>query len=671
MAIDTPPTVETVVVRAVRLPAPPSERAFSILRLDHDALQISPRLDEALKQAPGYSLFRRTSSLAANPTTQGVSLRAIAGSGASRALVTLDGVPQNDPFGGWVIWSGLPSMAIESAELVRGAGAGPYGAGALTGVVALSQEDAVPGGIAADASYGSLGDVQGQAAASARFGSASLLVTAAGESAHGFVPVRNGNGAADTPLRLHDWSTSARLTDDIGPGVIALRVAAFQENRNAGLAGANSSASGQEVSLSYARAPTADGFGYQLQGWVFNSGLSNTSVAVGAGRAFTTPSNNQYATPALGYGFNGAVRRAGDHYSWEVGADVRAASGESRELYSYVGGKFTRSRVTGGASVVGGVYVEGTRELGPWLLTGGARVDGWTNDDTHRVEKLIATGVPSFNSHPEARGGVLPTARAGLRRNFDGGYYLRTAAYMGFRPATLNELNRPFRVGSDLTEANAKLNPEKLYGVEVGAGNDSARGGWSLTAFANRLQDAIINVTVAKGPIADPFDPVGNFVAAGGTLYQRRNVNHVDALGLEAEAHRAITATLSARVAADYTYARVDGGSQAPQLTGLRPAETPRFAATFGFDWRALPRLTLSGDGRYESTRYDDDQNTRRLDPGFTANARVTFAVTPQFNVYVAGANLFDAEIETGRTAANVVSYDAPRTVRVGVSFRR
>ena len=671
MAIDTPPTVETVVVRSIRLPAAPSGRAFSIIRLDHDALQISPRLDEALKQAPGFSLFRRTSSLAANPTTQGVSLRAIAGSGASRALVTLDGVPQNDPFGGWVIWSALPSAAIDSAALVRGAGAGPYGAGALTGVVALSEMDQVPGGIAADASYGSLGDVQGQAVASARFGSASLLVSAAGESAHGFVPVRNGNGAADRPLTLHDWSSSARLTDDIGPGELAVRFAAFQEDRGAGLAGAGSRATGEQGSVSYTVEPTATALGWRVQGWVNSSGLENTSVAIAPNRATATPSNNQYATPAIGYGFNGAVRRATADYSWEIGADVRAASGQSEELYSYVSGKFTRSRITGGSSLVGGVYVEGTRNFGPWMLTANARVDGWETYDTHRVERLISTGVPSFNKHPADRGGVQPTARVGLRRDMGDNNYLRTAAYIGFRPATLNELNRPFRVGSDLTESNPALQPEKLYGVEVGAGNDSPRGGWSLTAFANRLQDAIINVTVAKGPIADPFDPVGNFVAAGGTLYQRRNVNHVDALGIEAEAHRAITTTRNARVAADYTYARVDGGSAAPQLTGLRPAETPRFAATAGLDWRALPRLTLSADARYESTRYDDDQNTRRLDPGVTANARITFAVTPSFNVYVAGANLFDAEIETGRTAANVISYDAPRTVKVGVSFRR
>ena len=132
------PVLEPVIVRA--LPPAQGDDAFSIIRLDSADLEDQPRLDQALEQVPGVSLFRRSSSLSANPTTQGLSLRAIAPSGSSRALVTLDGVPQNDPFGGWVIWSALPSEDIDSARIVRGAGAGPYGAGALTGVVALEEQ---------------------------------------------------------------------------------------------------------------------------------------------------------------------------------------------------------------------------------------------------------------------------------------------------------------------------------------------------------------------------------------------------------------------------------------------------------------------------------------------------------------------------------------------------
>ena len=102
-ALEAPQTVKEVVVDARRAPASPDLAAYSIVTLDAARLATSDRIDAALTSAPGVSLFRRTSSLGANPTTQGVSVRAIAGTGAGRALVTLDGVPQNDPFGGWVI----------------------------------------------------------------------------------------------------------------------------------------------------------------------------------------------------------------------------------------------------------------------------------------------------------------------------------------------------------------------------------------------------------------------------------------------------------------------------------------------------------------------------------------------------------------------------------------
>ncbi|MES2036144.1 MAG: Plug domain-containing protein, partial [Pseudomonadota bacterium] len=136
--------VTRVVVTAARLKPAPSDAAFAVTTVQPDTLEAVSRIDEALTLVPGVQLFRRTSSVASNPTTQGITVRAIAGSGAGRALVTLDGVPQNDPFGGWVLWSGLPPAAIEGALVVRGAGAGPYGAGALTGTVQLQERTRVP-----------------------------------------------------------------------------------------------------------------------------------------------------------------------------------------------------------------------------------------------------------------------------------------------------------------------------------------------------------------------------------------------------------------------------------------------------------------------------------------------------------------------------------------------
>jgi len=670
MPVDTPPPpdapVAAVVVRAARLPDAPGEAAYSVVRLTSETLKVRERLDEALSQVPAASLFRRNSSVGANPTTQGLSLRAFAPSGAGRALVTLDGVPQNDPFGGWVIWTALPSEDISAVNVVRGAGAGPYGAGALTGVVRLEERAGDPGAVL-DLSGGSLGYRRASGAAELG-GPIDLAFAGAVEHDDGWVPVRAGRGAADDALTLDAWTISGRAQADVGPAVAAVRAGAFAESRSAGLVGANSRASGQFASVTLVAQPTAEALGWRLQGWVRGSNLRNTSVSVAAGRASTTPANDQYDTPALGWGLNGALRGTGGRVDWEVGADLRAAAGEDHERASFLSGAFTKARLTGGDTLVAGAYVEADRRQGPWLFSAGARLDYWAATNAHRLESSIATGAVTLNDPSPDRHGVLPTGRLGLRRALgDQGGYLRAAAYAGFRPPTLNELHRPFRVGNDITESNPALKPERLYGAEAAAGQDERRGGWSLTAFYNRLRDPVTNVTIGVGP--GTF-PIAGFVPAGGTLRQRQNAGRIDAWGLEGEAHREVTGTLSVHAAGAWTHARVNGAAAAPQLTGKRPAEAPALTLVAGADWRPIPPLTFTADLRYESARFEDDLNSRRLAAATTVAVQARWTVSPHAELYVAADNLTDAAVQTQAAADGTLSYGPPRTLRVGVRLR-
>jgi vitamin B12 transporter len=658
--ITPPPEVETVIVNPPRLPGLGGEAVFSSVRIDAQDLRVAPRLDDALKQVPGVSLFRRSGSDSANPTIQGLSLRGFAPSGAGRALVTLDGAPQNDPFGGWVIWSSLPPEGLAGAEIVRGAGSGAYGAGALTGVVAL-REAAASGGLSAmDLSVAQRGGVRGAAA----FGTKGLLITAAGESSDGFTPVRGGRGAADTPTTLDAGSISARVQAEIAGVATALRLGAYEEQRGAGLVGANSTASGGSAALTLAH--IEGGGGWRLQAWARTSDLKNTSVAVAAGRTTTTPANDQYGTPANGYGVNGALQGHAGDLAWEVGADARLTEGKAEERFRYMAGAFTRGRETGGQTAVGGVYVETALDRGSLLLTGGARVDGWSQSGAIRRERDLATGNLLLDQPSSDKSGTTPSARFGARWRFSDDLYLRGAAYSGFRPPTLNELHRPFRVGNDVTEANPELKPETLYGVEGGIGGDGTIR-WSATVYANRLDDPITNVTIGVGPATFP---VAGLIPAGGTLRQRQNAGRIDALGLEGEAARDFgPVSLAAAVSA--VRAKVNGGASAAQLTGRRPAQTPELTVTGGAIWRASDRLTLSSDLRFESARYEDDLNTRTLAAGVSVDARAAWTLGEGREVYVAVENLFDGRVETGETGDGIESFAAPQTFRIGVSIRR
>ncbi len=131
--------LESVLVTAYRSPlasgdSPASTRMLSAQHL-RQAAGIS--LDDKLRQVPGFELFRRTSSLVANPTTEGVSLRGLGSTAASRSLVAFDDIPIADPFGGWIHWEELPPPVIHSVELVRGGASDLYGSSAIGGVISI------------------------------------------------------------------------------------------------------------------------------------------------------------------------------------------------------------------------------------------------------------------------------------------------------------------------------------------------------------------------------------------------------------------------------------------------------------------------------------------------------------------------------------------------------
>ncbi|WP_419251826.1 TonB-dependent receptor [Caulobacter sp. ErkDOM-YI] len=663
MPVDLPPPdVAAVVVTAARLPPLRGEVAFSVVRIDQADLGSAVRVDEALGRTPGVSLFRRTSSLSANPTTQGISLRAIAPSGTGRTLVLLDGAPLNDPFGGWVIWSQLAPEALAGADIVRGAGAGPYGAGALTGVISLRERDA---GTVADLSTGTLGVTRASAAATTQIGGVQLFASGAYDHGDGYTPVRGpARGAADTPVDLDARSAALRLDAPLGGAELSVRLGGYSEERGAGLAGARAKASGSSISATLARAPAEAGWGWRLQAWRRESDLANSSVAVAASRATTTPANDQYATPATGQGANAALRWSSPQFEGEVGLDARFTEGEVRERFRYLAGAFTRDRRAGGETSVAGAYIEGAWTPDRWLVAGGLRLDRWTSGQGLRVERDAASGAVLLDDRPVDRDGQVATARLGARRDFGQGRALRLAAYSGFRPPTLNELHRPFRVGNDITEANAGLMPERLFGVEAGVSSQGERHLIEATAFWNRIEDPIANVTLGAGP---GVFPRAGFVPAGGVLRERRNTGEISAIGLEARATRKLGGAVDLSVAASITDARVDGGAAAPQLTGKRPAQAPIWSATTGLSWRVSDRLNLDADLTWEGKRFDDDLNSRVLAAGLRLDARADWRLASGVTAYLAADNLLDEAVEVSRTADGVAGFASPRMARIGL----
>lgn len=653
---------QDIVVRANRLAAYRGDSVFAQLDLKRDELDRAS-IDQSLKREAQASLFRRTSSLTANPTVQGISLRAIGPSGAGRALVTLDGVPQNDPFGGWVIWAALPDDAISHVHVLKGAGGGAYGAGALTGVIDLSLQ---PAG-AEDYGRVTVGEDDNLRSG---FGVSAgpVALNYSDNALHGDAPVRFPQaGAADVPVygRDRSWLAHADMAQCGGNCMISVLAGTYNSRRDTGLKGAIAMSTGDQLAVSATQQPTNDRNGWRLQAWHRDSDLSNTSVSVAAGRTDTTLANNQTRTPARGDGINAALRHQDGETEWEIGFDGRTASGESREFFRYISGVATRFRVSGGKTSLAGVYAEGSQAVGRWTLSGAARADEWKAFAGHRTETDTASGAATLNLSPADQKASMVSARAGLGYTVNDRTLLRLAMYNGFRPPSLNELYRPFRVGNDVTEANAGLKPEKLSGAEFGVRSGDRETFIDAALFANTLRDPITNVTIGLGPLTSPTAGV---IPAGGSLRQRQNMGEIRAYGLETRGRWALSDHMALTGSATMTHARVAQATAV--LNGKRPAEAPEYSASVGVEARVV-KATVHADLAFEGAAFDDDLNTLPLKASRRLSIDVDYPLTKHLAVDLAIDNALDDHIAITHAGDGTIGYDNRRMVSIGLVYRR
>ena len=175
--------------------------------LNRRALDLSGALtiDDVLRQVPGFSLFRRSGGLTANPTSQGVSLRGVGANGASRAVVLVDGIPLNSPFGGWVYWNRLPRASVENVQVYNGGTSDLYGSGALGGVINIRSATTPATFLDLEASAGNKTTGATSFAAGRSFGRWGVLFTGQALHTDGYVLVpENQRGAVDVPASTGD-----------------------------------------------------------------------------------------------------------------------------------------------------------------------------------------------------------------------------------------------------------------------------------------------------------------------------------------------------------------------------------------------------------------------------------------------------------------------------------
>jgi len=660
--------LDEIVVTGRRGGVPAYERPFGPTVLDAE-LATAPqrRLDEALRSVPGFGLFRRNGSRLANPTTQGVSLRGIGPNGAGRTLVLVDGVPVNDPFGGWVYWSRLPTAAAERVVITRGGGAGPWGNAAIAGTVRI--ETRTTDGAFADLAAGS-DDTRQAVATLGRDGDRlDLGLTASAFSTGGQPVVRaDFRGPVDIAADSAAYALDGTAGMDLEDVRATLKLSGFREHRGNGTPYTENATEALEASLRLVgTGRTAWEAVLYARDWTYESTFSGVSDD----RTTETPALDQFDVPstALGGVAQIALDLAPGHRT-DIGVDVRATEGETNEAFFFQNGAFTRERTAGGEQVIAGTFAEHAWTPRPDIaVTAGVRLDWWRNADGERVETNRLTGAALRDERFDTRTGWEVNGRLGADWQVDATWGLRGAVYTGFRLPTLNELYRPFRVGDDITEANPALRPERLTGGEVGlrlTPHPAVR--LEATLFRAVLENAVDNVELSRTP--GPYAPLGVFVPAGGSVSQRLNLDEVTVDGVEVQATLTPADSLTFSLSWLYSDGEITDAGAFAALQGNRLGQAPRHQGTAEAAWRPIPSVVTRLQLRGATDAFEGSDNTATLDGYVTADAYLGWDATADVHLYATVENLADRDVQTGIRADGLVNVGPGRQWLLGVKAR-
>jgi len=674
---------ESVTVTPTRTEQRMGDVPASVSVVDKETIRRSPAVvtDDVLRQVPSFSLFRRSSSVATHPTTQGVSLRGVGPSGVSRSLVLIDGVPFNDPFGGWVYWTRVPLESVERIEVVEGASSNVYGNYAMGGVINVTSARPRPRMFELRTQYGNLDSPKADFFASDVWGKFGAAVEGSTFSTEGFpIVIQNERGRVDqTPDG--DWATANvdyrtfNLKLDYSPAErigLFFRGGYFDEDRlNAKYSTFDGAPEGNDTTWKSVsgglRASLPDQSDLQARVFADFETFNSSFLAVpnlvtrATGR---TSLRQQVPTDAVG-GMVQWSKAVSTRQFYSAGTDFRHVDGASNETaYNIATGLIpTTYRESGGTQFSSGAFVQGqfwpaTRAS----ITLSGRVDHWQNSNGRNLETAADTGLPTANNNPSLpdKSDTVFNPRAAVRFHVSDTVSTWGSVAMGFRAPTLNELYRQFRVGALLTLANPELGPERLFGSELGiniepTANLSLRGVW----FDNRVNDPVANVTRT--------DLVNT--------QQRQNLGETHIWGLQTDVEYRIRREW--RIAAAYMFnqAKVTEYDANPALVGNYLPQVPKHRGSVSLAYSNPRYVNVSVAAMFFGRQFDDDLNTRtkpgETEPGLPSYGVVELSALRSFgrnlDVFFGVQNLFDQEYYVQFAPTTTGS---PRLVNGGIRVR-
>ena len=650
---------EQMTVTAYRSPVSSLESPATTRLLSPAALNTTAAvtLDGELRQLPGLELFRRSSSLVANPSSQGISLRGLGSTSASRGLITEDDVPLNDAFAGWIHWLELPELSVKSIELVRGGASDLYGSSAIGGVVNLIPVRPTSDEVELRSSSGSEGTYDDSVMLEARQGAWGVLAAGGVLGTDGFIQeAPSQRGPVDIASNSHSQNGVLLAERDRNPLRLFVRGSGFNEARSNGTPFQTNGtrlwryATGADWQGPHSGSLVARVYGSTEH---FRQTFSSISNLPSVGNLTCTYRCGEVPTKFSLTPNNelGAVA----HWSQPVGAGlVIVAGADSHDVRVW-----DREQTLGAAPALtnlhdhqrdSSVYAEALWIRKGWTLTASSRVDWFRNYDGQELvwngtSWVLAAPQPAQQSH------AFFDPRMGVARKLGEHWAVSASAFRAFRAPTPNELYRSTQVGNMLTFPNGNLLSERATGWETGVATDWRWGIVRASYFLTQVNRPIVAVTTNS--TSSPIQ------------LMRENLGQIESRGVSIDFQLAPRPWLAVDGGYQYAHATVTNGSH--DLGNWIP-EVARNMATLNLRATRSAIGTLSIQGRLSGRQFDDDANAYLLHGYFRLDAYASHDFGKRFQLFAAGENLLNRQIEVAKTPTTTLA--TLRVARAGFMVR-
>jgi outer membrane receptor protein involved in Fe transport len=662
---------EQVFVTAARTSTPVGEIPESDIQLTSADLQATPALtlDDALRQVPGFSLFRRTSSRTANPTTLGVSLRGLGANGASRVLVLEDGIPLNDPFGSWVYWDRVPDVSVSSVEVAQEGASSLYGSEALGGVVQFFTRPSQPAGVSIEVSGGNQDTQDVSLSAGKQLGKWGFAFSGEAFRTSGYIPVpKVDRGSVDTSASSQHGTSDLTIRRQVGAqSQIFARAWYLDDSRNNGTIDQTNGIRLGEGALG-ADLDLGSLGTLQLRSYAEFESFHQSFYSVPLNQNSEALTDSQ-RVPAQSVGASALWSRGlGHRQTLVAGFDDHEEIGHSNEeIFSATTGANTKDTATGGRQRTAGVFGEDLIEIAPkWSLALSARFDDWTNFDaflsTEPITPLAATVTTPYAS----RTYNAFSPRASLVHQVSSHVSWSASVYRAFRAPTLNELYRSFRQANNLTDANASLTAERLTGGETGVAlhglnqRIQVRG----SVFFNEIVNPISSVSCQVTPIPSICPaPTANTLT-----YVRANLGRTSAPGFEVDWLAQVSNRFQLSGGYQFVDATIISAPDQPSLVNTWVAQVPHNALTFQARYTNPSLVSFSVEGRFVGMELDTNQLP--LGKFFVLDAMVSRKLPRGVEIFGAVENLLNTQyVSTAATTLSPPQIGLPIAARIGLRF--